>query len=442
LRFEHDLPLTGRFSFRDAAETGDASTTVTDIKARLRGRGGWTALPTILELQYLGVSLAGDRPFVAYGIPAGTAVTVEFRPSRLLKLTDRGVAQNCYFSAADTAGDLRAFLARRWGCRCETVVLASGGAAVADADALAGLAAFGLEADAAVPSYPALPVVPLVPFRFGQRAVQIALDRSRPVAELRPLIARALGVEGAIAVLSCGSELDDEMPLTDAAGDLPDLEVRRVAVAEASLTFQVMLLVGGASTVTTCTLPRAATLAAVEDDLRRRALVAPENRLDFAIDEALAAMLPKTARIDGLDLRQCILRARIGADAVAVAAVADAVAVAAAVPARAARRRASARASPAGGPTVAVNFVLAGPEPEPFALELSPMQTVRDMKRSVLSDLGRPEDTVIEVLFAGKALRDDFILERLRIGSDTVFVYLKADKKFLLQTVVPTKRKR
>jgi hypothetical protein len=55
--------------------------------------------------------------------------------------------------------------------------------------------------------------------------VQIALDRGRPLAELRPLIARALGIEGPITVLSHGKKVDDALPLTDGTRELPDLTI-------------------------------------------------------------------------------------------------------------------------------------------------------------------------------------------------------------------------
>jgi hypothetical protein len=475
LRFEHALPLTGRLSFKVGDHHGsldvDDSITVNAVKARLLSSWGWNALPAVLVLCYFNVCIEGDFAFVAYGIPAGTEITCRLHKSERFRLTVCGKTEDCnFFPHADTVRDLRAFLAWKYDCSIAAVTATSGGEAVDDAAPLTSVAAFGVEAavpDVHAPSPqpqycptqpqpqtasrlqpqspqpPSLPQFfgaspqshppsqpqpqspqrpsqpPAVEFLFNGGLVRIPLDRKRPLAELRPLIARALGIQGAFAVHSHESEVDDEMPLTDELGDLPNLQIRLTAAPEAVLSFQVMLCASNAVPLfRSCTLPRTAQLSAVEADLRGRGLVRPDWRVEFVIDDAPESVLPKTAQICDFDLNSHSLAAMIGADEGHSASTVAALA--------------SQLRSSLGGEIVAFNFVLAEAEPQRFSLPFGPAQTVRDAKRAILSHYGRNEDVPIALLYAGKALRDDFVLGRLRIGKDEIVVFLKSDRKFRL----------
>jgi hypothetical protein len=150
--------------------------------------------------------------------------------------------------------------------------------------------------------------------------------------------------------------------------------------------------------------------------------VAPHHRVEFVIDEAPDVILPKTRPIGDFDLCGHCLGALVTEDvgprAPSVASLGSAL--------LAARDEKS----------VPFAFVVADTERKRFKLAFRPTQTVREVKSAVLSELHRPEDTTIDLLFAGKALRNDFILERLRIGRGEIVVSLKAATTLALVTWV------
>jgi hypothetical protein len=200
----------------------------------------------------------------------------------------------------------------------------------------------------------------------------------------------------------------------------------RRGFAESALTVQVRLQArAGTFRFTPCTLPRTALLAAVEADLRGKGFVAPKHAVAFVMDGAASSALPKTARIGDLDLRNRCLCALIGEDA--ESAGPDLAALAATVQAA------------LSGERVQFGFVLPAQGRErkrEFELPFAPSQTVRDVKIAVLGHLGRSEDDAIDLLFAGKALRDEFVLERLRIGSCRIVVFLTSNQKLFIPTIV------
>jgi hypothetical protein len=225
LQFVHKFACVGHFSFKGEDRDGttelkiDASTTVNEIKSRLSRDWAWPRLLSTLVLRYFDASTLG-----AYGIPERSTLELGFLPCTTVGVSvNGGAASAVAFSDTDTVGHLRAFLAGHF----LVDGFASRGRPIADADALAAVAEFGVQAAVSKRPADARPqtMPPPIAFRFGGRPVQIALDRRRPLAELRPLIAKALGIHGPIAVFSRGKKVDDGLALNDGASDLPDLTI-------------------------------------------------------------------------------------------------------------------------------------------------------------------------------------------------------------------------
>jgi hypothetical protein len=106
----------------------------------------------------------------------------------------------------------------------------------------------------------------MVDFLFNGAVVRVPLDRTRPIAELFPEIAQALGIQGDFAVFSDGHTLNKEMALTNDQRSLPDLVIQLAPPPEALSTFQG----GGASWIRQCSPLKMAQLSAVEEDCARR----------------------------------------------------------------------------------------------------------------------------------------------------------------------------
>jgi hypothetical protein len=63
---------------------------------------------------------------------------------------------------------------------------------------------------------------------------------------------------------------------------------------------------------------------------------------------------------------------------------------------------------------------------ENFELSLKPTETIWDVKAAIQKKYGLAERSDVTLLFAGKALLDQFVLERLRIGSTKIVVSTQA----------------
>jgi hypothetical protein len=84
---------------------------------------------------------------------------------------------------------------------------------------------------------------------------------------------------------------------------------------------------------------------------------------------------------------------------------------------------------------VTYTFYVAESDTE-FALQFLPGQTVLDAKKKIKEkyDLGAVDD--VTLLFSGKTLRDAFVLDRLRIGTQRVVVHLRDTAQLILFTAI------
>jgi hypothetical protein len=73
---------------------------------------------------------------------------------------------------------------------------------------------------------------------------------------------------------------------------------------------------------------------------------------------------------------------------------------------------------------------------EEFVLEFSPGETVSDAREQLQQRYNLPTKDDVTLLFAGKALRDGFVLDRLNIGGNKVVVHIKDRTKVLLYSAV------
>jgi hypothetical protein len=81
-------------------------------------------------------------------------------------------------------------------------------------------------------------------------------------------------------------------------------------------------------------------------------------------------------------------------------------------------------------------FLVQGkPEEERFSLPFQKSSSVRDAREQVKIRLGQPSLDYITLLFNGKALKDEFLLSRLRLGTTAITVYVKDTTEVVLTTV-------
>jgi hypothetical protein len=80
---------------------------------------------------------------------------------------------------------------------------------------------------------------------------------------------------------------------------------------------------------------------------------------------------------------------------------------------------------------IAVKFTVAGSGEAPFTKVFRKEETMKVAREAVAQDLGL-DDKEITLLFAGKPFADEFVLGRLRIGSQAVTVYVKQKAEVLL----------
>jgi hypothetical protein len=67
-----------------------------------------------------------------------------------------------------------------------------------------------------------------------------------------------------------------------------------------------------------------------------------------------------------------------------------------------------------------------------FKLGFAPGQTVLDAKKKIVETYSVDSVEDVTLLFAGKVLRDGFVLDRLRIGTQWVVVHIRDTMKLLL----------
>jgi hypothetical protein len=85
--------------------------------------------------------------------------------------------------------------------------------------------------------------------------------------------------------------------------------------------------------------------------------------------------------------------------------------------------------------SVTYTFYVAESDTE-FSLQFSPGQTVLDAKKKISEkfDLDSVDD--VTLLFSGKTLRDAFVLDRLRIGTQQIVVHLSDTVQLILLTAI------
>jgi hypothetical protein len=85
--------------------------------------------------------------------------------------------------------------------------------------------------------------------------------------------------------------------------------------------------------------------------------------------------------------------------------------------------------------TVKYAFVVAK-DNEEFTLEFTPGQTVLDAKKKIMVKFCLDEPDDVTLLLSGKTLRDAFVLDRLRIETQTVVVHLRETAPLLIFSAV------
>jgi hypothetical protein len=77
---------------------------------------------------------------------------------------------------------------------------------------------------------------------------------------------------------------------------------------------------------------------------------------------------------------------------------------------------------------------------EVFAHVFMTGQTVLDAKRMIVARYSLPGPSDVTLLFSGKALRDGFVLEKLRIGDNAIGVHIKSFTSLFIQTAAANRQ--
>jgi hypothetical protein len=193
--------------------------------------------------------------------------------------------------------------------------------------------------------------------------------------------------------------------------------------------------------LTTIRLPPSATLHEAEVDIRKKFDLGAVE-LEFAlsdIDTDEATCVPKDSRIGSLDLKQYQLLVQPeGTAEAAEKAALDEEAREIALEAMHVTCG-SQRPSQISIGKVRYRFAVAQRN-EDFSWPFAGGQTVLDAKKMICARYSLDSTADVTLLLSGKALRDGFVLERLRIGNGSITVYIRDFSKVFVQTATANRQ--
>jgi hypothetical protein len=254
-------------------------------------------------------------------------------------------------------------------------------------------------------------------FEFEGHLFPLADSRDAPLSTVLDDLTVQVGVPVSELVVTIGGAVVD-MSSTLAGLGGPS----RVLVARAAIDLRVNNAVRALPSMHVVQVSPLATLAEAEDAIRAACGVGDDDIEFAAIDESGA-----TQRVDaGRSVRDfvgpgltLVLRPFGSADE---------------APAPASLRACPVRAeaaAPPGPDEIKIKFAVSGSSAEPFTETFQKRDTMAVARERVAARLELPSEEVT-LLFAGKPFKDEFVLGRLRIGSQAVTVYQKKKAEILL----------
>jgi hypothetical protein len=479
VRIEHSLPTAGRLRFVYLDHDPfflevDQGQLVSDLKVKVvSGLMRLFALPSTVSFMYFGCKLDNMAPLTDYGIPADSTIEVNVGSLKEITVDFKGKRDRWAYSPdTDRVADIRAALSCSNGISTDGLVFTVDNGLVGDDRFLADCANLvvrnGLYPSLQGMDFPAeespcdpvasdvraladtmLPSTrpPSVQLRYNGVMRSVNVDTQAPLKYVLPDIARQLGIVDQFELLSGPHTLDEDMAIGDLDPDLPMEVVPSPALTELTLFIALRPKQWRLKTVR---LAPATTLDRLESDLRQDRTLTDTDVVEFIITNRKtndSVTVGKEATIGslGLDLHDLGIVAA-GTDPASInnslcleglASLNESASLNETAPQNATgiwKEPASGNDSVGSG-TVVCDFIVADTE-EVFQETFGPEKTVLDARTVIKENFGLADVSDVTLLFAGKILKDRFVLDRLRLGSDKIVVYMKQTEPMILYTMV------
>jgi hypothetical protein len=279
-------------------------------------------------------------------------------------------------------------------------------------------------------------------FALDQNRFPVEIDRDIPFSEVKAQLARELNLQEEFKIFAGRSEVDDQMTVTDVedfselkvvitppkpqSGDVPS---KMPAAAARRGVFQVTVVLGVIPRMMSLRLPPTATLHEAEAEIQRR-FGLEDIELEFILSDELfdqGHLIPKESQLGGLNLDESNLLVQLQGTAEANAngnAAVDNGEQEEGATQDVHVTCGSVKPAPLAKGMTVYNFV-APQYNEEFSLLFELGKTVLDARKAVAARYAGKTAADITLLFSGKALRDGFVLDRLRIGTGRITVYVR-----------------
>jgi hypothetical protein len=309
-----------------------------------------------------------------------------------------------------------------------------------------------------------------VTFTIDDERYVVDVDCDVPFSDVKHQVGREIGLDGDFTIYAGPSQVDDDMTIDDFGDESfefrivlaqPELSARvglplqpppRPTPVAAPTTapapvsgdpapsagYPITLCLGMIPRCMTTRLPPTATLQEVEAEVVKRFELEGID-LEFVLSDLFSdetKVLEKTVTLGSLDMKKNTLMVQQkGTAAEAAAAVAgndDQDEGGGAGSGGAALHVTVSTVKPAAG-MVLYKFI-AGQYEQEYSIAFPPGKTVLDARKAVAARYEGKTAADITLLFSGKALRDGFVLDRLRIGNGRITVYVRDLEGILLVT--------
>jgi hypothetical protein len=281
-------------------------------------------------------------------------------------------------------------------------------------------------------------------FIFEGRPWNLAVESNLPFSEQQSSLRRQLEIDSEISIFLNDAEVDLDTTIADLElGDGETLRIERRDIervtAIAPVTYSIILLIGVIPRMASFKLSPTATLAIAEPMIKDRWCLG-ELEIEFGLlDDAsdIPAIIPKSSVIGNLDLKDCSLIVRPSANI-------DSSAPAISEFGGCAEDFEDDGDGPESRLLQSIHATIGSVEPgamrygfvcddEVFHICFPAGARVGDARWKVAERFKtRPESVALH--FMGKALRDGFALDRLRLGTSRIGAYVTSDREILVMT--------
>jgi hypothetical protein len=394
-------------------------------------------LPGVLRMKFWDCELEGSALFSAYGIPPSNLVEVSDQETTEANLIDSlGRSVTYYFGPGDQVKRLTWSMASGRKFLQADVVLRHNGADVGDSQLLSNFAPpqFQFAIRFRINSGSETQTIELPPDATARAAVAAIAANCRVPPERVRLIGGPLDA-------SVWELVNPSYQIIPGAPLYPNLNVGMPA----QLTYDVSISIDSRVIAAKCSLPLTATAADLIGELRKKRTLPTDVELVVAsVLGDPVRLLTNEVRLGEIDIADgFLIIQRTGTFDMTAQASApvehheNAEGEPAAAPALTLPSRSSLRQS---GRTEYKFYIV--DEDIEFKLPFRPGETVLDAKTKIVEKFSIASVTDVTLLFSGKALRDGFVIERLRIGNQRVVVHVTDHTPFLIYTALGRRQER